>query len=178
MRALLPGLVIALFIGVGCDSSNDEQSDADRLVGTWAVVDLRNDADPNVAGSGESVGAALFGTGSTQTGVRSFTITFSDRGTYDLLIDYRDESVEDVPITGQQFTLNEVTKSLRLFVPLSLVQPGSPGSAPFPFDYAMTSDRNLSVFFSGVFLNQLFREADSDISGLFEGSVAADFQKQ
>ena len=66
--------VALLFVATGCDSNDDDDSDADVFVGTWTVQSIADD---------EGDKTAIFG-----AGVESFVATLNADGSYTIVVDY------------------------------------------------------------------------------------------
>lgn len=98
--------VALLFTAVGCDSNDDDDSDADVFVGTWTVQSISDDQGDKTA---------VFG-----AGVQSFVATLNANGNYSIVVDYNAaaeaQGATDVNLAGT-YTVTETSNTVTLSVP-------------------------------------------------------------
>jgi hypothetical protein len=141
MRKLTSLLLVLLIgvIGVGCDSS-DNMSDADKLVGTWALTNVSDSQ-----GSALAAFAAAFS---------SVVLVNSNTGSFNMTVTLSAQNPADItppPVIGT-YTVNESTNTFTLNVT-------SPAPAPLAFTYSFTSDDVIDLTAgatTSVLLNTLF----------------------
>ncbi len=165
MRKLFPlALVLALFVGVGCDSNDDEgSSDSELFVGTWTVVNVTNDS----GGANEmDLTQALVGANGT---LNSLSLGFNTNNTYTLNADYRSADTPDVVVAGAPFTytVNETTNQITLQLP----SPTGSGTVPAQIGYSFNGDDEFTALLPSIVMNSLFQTT------LYSGNVAARFTK-
>lgn len=133
----LPVFVLALLLGlaaVGCDSNEDDESDADRIMGTWNLVSIADDVEDQTAGF-----AGL---------ANGLKVTFNGDGTFILNLDYKDDSGrDDVQLPGT-YSINESSQELTLSVPIL--------QSELLFDYDFDSDDQISLSAAAPFINAVF----------------------
>ena len=146
MRKINSLLLIALlaFAGVGCDSNDDKNNDADLFVGTWALTGVSDD-------DGDALAAFA-------TNFDSIMLANASAGTFVLTVDPK---VGDDIVLNGTYTVKSSNNSFILFATVELV-PGSPQTIPLNFTYefdgddtiVLTSDTGtatlLSTMFDGV----------------------------
>lgn len=164
MRKLLPlALILALFVGVGCDSNDEGVSDTELFVGTWTVVNVTNDS----GGANETdLTQALVGANGT---LNSLSLGFNTNNTYTLNADYRSADTPDVVVAGAPFTytVNERTNQITLQLP----SPTGSGTIPAQIGYSFNGDDEFTALLPSVVMNALFS------TDIYRGSVAARFTK-
>lgn len=132
LSAIILGLFVALSF-VGCDSNEDDLTDAEIFVGSWTLVsisDAEGDQTQGFAGLAESL-----------------DITFAADGEFTLLLDYREDSGRpDVPLQGT-YELNEGANSLVLNI--------ADGPSP-PFSYDIENEDEISLSSQAEIVNTLF----------------------
>ncbi len=172
MRKLFPlAIVLALFVGVGCDSNDDEgTSDNDRFVGSWTVNSIVNDSD----GANEmDLTAGLIGS----TGVlNSLSLGFNADGTYTLSADYRAAEATDLVVAGASFTysVNEQINTLTLQLPFGT----SGATVPAPVIYSFNGDGEFTAQIPAAVMNGLFPRQNPNDPPLYQGNVGTRFVKQ
>ena len=98
----LPVFVVALLFGlvsIGCDSNEDDLTDAEIFIGSWTVVEVNDE---------EGDKTDVF-----QEGVQDFNATINADGTYSLVVDFVDPQRPDVPLQGT-YVVDEGGKTIRL----------------------------------------------------------------
>ena len=146
MRKLSLLLMIFGLLLVGCDSDSnggDDSSDADTLVGTWAVTGLTDASGDRSQGLLESYNSVL--------------ITLGADNTLSMNVDAKDP-VPDLNATGT-FQLNESTKALSATISVG-------GQAtPLTFTYGIVGESGLTLTPTGsttILLGALFQTSYSD----------------
>lgn len=109
---------------VGCDSNDDDSSDADVFAGNWVVVGISDDEGDKTAGFGQLVDAA--------------TVNFTEGGSFTLDVDYNAAAeaggVSDVTLSGT-YVVDEGANTLSLNV----------GQLALVFDYAIQNNDRIQV---------------------------------
>ena len=127
----LPVFVLALLLGlvsIGCDSE-DEDSDAEVFLGTWALVGLTD-------GGGDKT--ALFGQIAT-----SLTADFEADKTFDVLVDYTQQP--DFSLAGT-YQIDEGQKKIVL----------QTAGRSASFDYNFESDTRMTLSAHSDIVNGMF----------------------
>ena len=131
----LPVFILALVMAlaaVGCDSNDDEESDADRFVGTWELASITDDDGDQTA-----TFQAIF---------TDVTVVFNDAGNYTMTF---------VPVAGSNtvlsgtYDVNESGKSVTLNVTFN------EQTVPLALPYSFDGDDELTVSASAAILNPL-----------------------
>ncbi|MXW64943.1 MAG: hypothetical protein F4Y00_05325 [Bacteroidetes bacterium SB0662_bin_6] len=152
-RRVLSILALLVFLVVGCDSNDDDPSDAERFVGTWLATGIR---DSNGDQSAELV--AL---------VNSLTAVFEagdENPAFLITVDYKDDSGrEDLTLPGT-YAVDDGARTLTLTTLIG---------ASLPFMYAFQSDTQVSLSASSAFINPIFNPSTP-----YEGTVTITVQKQ
>lgn len=145
-RRILPILALLAFLVAGCDSNDDDPSDAERFVGTWVAAGI---TDSNGDQSAELV--AL---------VNSLTAVFQagdEDPAFSITVDYKDDAGrEDVTLNGT-YTVDDGPRTLTLTTPMG---------ASLPFTYAFQSDTQVSLSSNAAFINPIFNPSTP-----YEGTV-------
>ena len=137
--------LIAAVALVGCDSNDGDDegpSDAERFLGTWAVVSA---ADQD----GARDQTAVF------SGLGVLSVDLKDDGTYSLLLQYNDPAEEDLSLMGP-YTVNSAGGQLILTVSLSGL------TVNLPFAYEFLSDTSVELTVDGPTLSLLLGAALED----------------
>ena len=147
MRKLSLLLMIFGLLLVGCDSDSgsDDSSDADALVGTWAVSGLTDASGDRSGGLLESYNSVL--------------ITIGSDGSVAMNVDAKDP-VPDLNATGT-YTLNEATQTLIATLTVS----GQPTPLTFTYSFQGNDDSGLSLTPVGsttILLGVLFQTSYED----------------
>ncbi|MEX1055598.1 MAG: hypothetical protein WED81_06180 [Rhodothermales bacterium] len=128
----LPVFVLAFVLGfssLGCDSSEDDPSDAELFVGTWALVSIRD-------GGGDKTPLLL-------AAANSMVAVLNSNNTFEVDIDYKEQP--DLHLEGTH-VVNEGAKQLVL-----TVGPQNP-----PFTYSFASDTRTTISANSQIVNGLF----------------------
>ena len=129
--------VALLFVATGCDSNDDDDSDADVFVGTWTVQSIADD---------EGDKTAIFG-----AGVQSFVATLNADGSYTILVDYNaaaeSQGAVDRNLAGN-YTVTESANS----VVLSVTSLG----ASIPLTYDIQNNNTIALTGQALLINQAF----------------------
>ena len=128
----LPVFVLALVLGIsalGCDSSEDDPSDAELFVGTWGVVSITD-------GGGDKTPLLL-------AAANSLVAQLNANNSFAVDIDYKEQA--DLHLAGT-YTVEEGAKQLIL-----TVGPQSP-----PFSYSFASDNRVTLSAASTIVNGLF----------------------
>lgn len=128
----LPVFVLALVLGIstlGCDSSEDDPSDAELFVGTWALVSIAD-------GGGDKTPVLL-------AAANSMMAQLNSDNTFEIDVDYKQQT--DLHLEGT-YTVNEGAKQLIL-----TVGPQNP-----PFGYSFASDNRVTLSAGSDIVNGLF----------------------
>lgn len=131
----LPVFLLALFVGltsIGCDStsSEDDLSDSEIFVGTWALVGLSDDEGDKLT---------LF----SQV-ANSFTAILNADDSFSVLIDY--EAQDDLQLSGTYL----ITEGAKLIVLSS-------GGLGAPFTYDIESENRIELSAQAAIVNALFQ---------------------
>jgi hypothetical protein len=181
-RLPMLALLALSFVAVGCDSGEDEPTDAEFFVGSHTVVKLEDNVGTGSQRDLTSqVICATANAGPTQTNpctVNSIKLMFNQDGTYSIMVDYTNTvnaapasagGRADVTITGtnsgttQAYTVNEASKTITLRIP---------GLAtPVQVSYAMTSSNQTQLTVPSVVFNNIFGTT------LYQGNVRITVQK-
>lgn len=131
MRKVSVVFVAALFAltSMGCDSNEDELSDAEIFVGTWTLVGLSDDEGDKLA---------VF-----QQVANGFTATLNSDNTFHVLVDYANQ--DDLELQGT-YTVTEATRTLVL---------STAGLNP-PFDYEIENENRIILSANAAIVNALF----------------------
>ena len=140
--SIILGLIVAIAL-VGCDSNEDDLTDAEIFVGNWTLVsisDAEGDQTQGFAGLAESL-----------------DINFTADGEFTLLLDYREDSGrQDLPLQGT-YELNEGANTLVLNI--------AAGPSP-PFTYDIENEDEISLSSQAEIVNTLFNPTTP-----YEGTV-------
>jgi len=147
MRKITNLLLIALlaFAGVGCDSNDDKNNDADLFVGTWALTGVSDD-------DGDALAAFA-------TNFDSIVLANAEAGTFTLTVNPK---VGDDIVLDGTYTVRSSDKSFTLYATIELV-PGSPQTIPLGFTYEFDGDDKIMLTTVGgtaTLLNTLFDGVD------------------
>ena len=152
-RGVLSILALLVFLVAGCDSNDDDPSDAERFVGTWTSTGI---SDSNGDQSAELV--AL---------VNSLTAVFQagdEDPAFLITVDYKDDSGrEDLMLPGT-YEVDDGPRTLTLTIPTG---------ASLPFTYAFQSDIQVNLSSSAAFINPIFNPSTP-----YEGRATITVQKQ
>lgn len=129
LSVLLLGVLVAL-TSIGCDSNEDDLSDAEIFIGTWTLVGLSDDEGDKLA---------LFG-----QVANGFTATLNSDNTFHVLVDYIAE--DDLEIDGT-YTVTEGVRTLVL---------STAGLNP-PFDYEIENENRIVLSANAAIVNALFQ---------------------
>ena len=147
----VPVFVLALLFGltaIGCDSAEDDPSDAEIFVGTWNLVSLIDDEADKTA-----VFAQI---------ANSFRTTLGSDNNFTVVVDYKDElGIEDLTIPGTYSVLEDDKRFI-------LAPPVGPN---VPFLYEILSDTRIRLSTDAAFVNGLF-DTDS-----YDGTVVITIEK-
>lgn len=152
-RRVLSILTLLVFLVAGCDSNDDDPSDAERFVGTWLATGIR---DSNGDQSAELV--AL---------VNSLTAVFQagdETPVFLITVDYKDDSGREDLMLGGTYEVDEGARTIALTIPTG---------ASLPFTYAFQSDTQVNLSSSAAFINPIFNPSTP-----YEGTVTITVQKQ
>lgn len=132
----LPAFFFALLVAltsIGCDSdsTDDDLTDAEIIVGDWTLVELFDqNGDRDMRPVFELIANGL-------------TATLRSDNTFDVLVDYADQ--EDLTVVGT-YTIDESTNRLEL----------DTGDAIAPFTYDIESENRMTLSADAAFVNELF----------------------
>lgn len=146
----LPVSFLALLVGlisIGCDSAEDDRSDAEIFIGTWSVVEVSDD---------EGDKTDVF-----EEGIQEFSATIEADGTYSLLVDFVDPQRPDVPLQGT-YELREGDSQIIL----------SAGPIDLNFGYDIESDDRIDLSINEVFVQQVFGAQPETYDGTVTFTVA------
>lgn len=147
----LPVFVFALLFGltsIGCDSAEDDPTDAELFVGTWNLVSLTDAEGDKTAGF-----AAI---------ANSFRAELDSDNTAVITVDYKAETgLENRVIPG---TYN-VVEAEKAFI---LTPPAGPS---VPFDYEILSESRIRLSAASAFINGLFQ------TDAYKGTVVITIEK-
>ncbi|MDX1487849.1 MAG: hypothetical protein R3268_06600 [Acidiferrobacterales bacterium] len=132
--------VLVLFTAVGCDSNDDDQSDAELFIGSWNAVGVSDGTGDQTAGFASSVS--------------QFRVTFKSNDTYDLSVAFTDER-SPIQFSGAPYTVTESSNSINLIIPAAVA--GT--QLTFPFTYNFENDDRVALTLGSSalpFLNVLF----------------------
>ena len=144
----LPVYILALFVGlstIGCDSNEDDKTDTELFVGSWNVVNVKDQ---------EGDKTALF-----QAGINSFTAQLNADRTYSMAVDFKDR--QDIPLQGT-YSIDEGSRSLVLVA----------GPQQLAFTYVIRSDDRIDLSIQDVFVEALFGTAPETYVGSVTFSIA------
>lgn len=147
----LPVFVLALLFGlvsVGCDSADDDPSDAELFVGTWNLISLTD---------GERDKTADFA-----TIANSFRTTLESDNEFEINVDYKEETgLTDRVIPGT-YSVVEDAKTLIL----------SPPVGPnVPFQYEILNESRIRLSTPAEFVNGMFQ------TDAYQGTVVITIEK-
>lgn len=132
-RLFVPFVALVLLVAAaGCDSTeNEDLTDAEILIGSWTVVEVRDE---------EGDKTDVF-----EQGVQAFSATLTAGGEYTLVVDFVDPDRQDVPLAGT-YTVDEGPNSLTLDV----------GPQVIPFTYDIESEDRIELSVSDQFIEPIF----------------------
>jgi len=151
----LPVFLLALFVAltsIGCDSSEDDPTDAEIFIGTWTVVEVRDS---------EGDKTSVF-----DEGVNNFSATLNSDNTYSLIVDFLDPERTDIPLTGT-YTI-EPGDVLILRANLGA------GELLLPFQYDIESENRIDLSISESFVEAIFGTEE----GTYVGDVTFRIARQ
>jgi hypothetical protein len=151
----LPVFLLALFVAltsIGCDSNEDDPTDAEIFIGTWTVVEVRDS---------EGDKTSVF-----DEGVNNFSATLNSDNTYSLIVDFLDPERTDIPLTGT-YTI-EPGDVLILRANLGA------GELLLPFQYDIESENRINLSISESFVEAIFGTEE----GTYVGDVTFRIARQ
>ncbi len=119
LRVFLGALLLAL-VAVGCDSAEEDLTDAEIFVGSWTVVAVSDSEGDKTDVFSE--------------GVSSFSATINDDGTYSLVVSFVDPDRSPVALAGD-YTVDEGGENLML----------SAGAQQLNFMYDIRSENRIDL---------------------------------
>lgn len=129
--------VALLFVATGCDSNDDDDSDADVFVGTWTVQSISDD---------EGDKTAIF-----NAGVESFLATLDEDGSYSIVVDYNAaaeaQGSVDRSLAGD-YTVSESANRVTLTVPAL--------GASLQLGYDIQNNNTIALSGQSGLINQIF----------------------
>lgn len=147
----LPVFVLALLFGltsIGCDSAEDDPSDAEVFVGTWNLISLTD---------GEGDKTAAFA-----TIANSFRTTLESDNEFEINVDYKEETgLTDRVIPGTYSVVEDAKK-------LILTPPAGPN---VPFDYEILNESRIRLSTAADFVNGMFNTES------YQGTVVITIEK-
>jgi hypothetical protein len=151
----LPVFLLALFVAltsIGCDSNEDDPTDAEIFIGTWTVVEVHDD---------EGDKTSIF-----EEGVNNFSATLNTDNTYSLIVDFLDPERTDIPLTGT-YTI-EPGDMLILRANLGA------GELPILFQYDIDSENRIDLTIQDTFVEAIFGTEE----GTYVGDVTFRIERQ
>lgn len=145
VRVLILALLVA-FVAVGCDSSDDDQTDAEIFVGSWTVVAVSDDEGDKTAVFAE--------------GVSDFSATLNGDGTYSLVVTFVDPQRPPVPLAGD-YTVNDGSKILTLMA----------GPQELPFSYDIQSETRIALSLPEAVVRGVFGTQEGTYVGIVTFTV-------
>ena len=150
LRLSVLALLLAV-VAVGCDSTDNDESDAELFVGTWALTSI-SDATGN-----QTAGFANL--------ANSLTVDLNADNSFSLLVDYKEDSGRpDLPLAGT-YTVDEGGRTLTLTIP------ATQQSLPFGYDFRTEDEVVLEA--GAALINPLFNPTTP-----YEGTVEVVIEKQ
>ena len=137
MKKMLFGVLVLIALGgvTGCDSNDDENSDAERFINAWTLTEVRDD-------EGDKTATFL-------EGYSGISASFDEAGTYTLMVDAVEQAA-DTTLSGP-YSVNESSKTLLLTIEV-LGQ-----TLPLPLTYSFQNDETLMLSGNSVLVNPLFQ---------------------
>ena len=132
----LPVFVVALLLGlasIGCDSNEDDLTDAEILLGTWTLVQLTDDEGDKTAAFAQLA--------------NSFEATLNNDDTYEINVDYKAETGRDPLVILGTYEVKEGDKTLEISTPLG---------QDIPFLYDIEEEDRVQLAANAQFINALF----------------------
>jgi len=148
--------LLAVFVAltsIGCDSNEDDASDAEIFIGTWTVVEVHDE---------EGDKTSIF-----DEGINNFSATLNADNEYSLIVDFVDPEREDIPLNGT-YTIEADSDDLLLNANL-----GS-GSLPLHFRYEIESENEIELSISETLVQLIFGTEE----GTYVGDVTFTIQRQ
>ena len=152
----LPVFLLALFVAltsIGCDSNDDDLTDAEIFIGTWTVVEVRDSEGDKTSEFDE--------------GVNNFSATLNTDNTYSLIVDFLDPERTDIPLTGT-YTFEPGSDDLILNVNFG------GGEIPLHFRYEIESENQIELSISETFVELIFGTEE----GTYVGDVTFSIERQ
>lgn len=152
----LPVFLLALLVALtstGCDSNEDDPTDAEIFIGTWTVVEVRDS---------EGDKTALF-----DEGVNNFSATLNSDNTYLLTVVFQDPERTDVELTGT-YTIEPRSDALFLNVNLG------GGDIPLHIRYEIESENRIELSIAETFVELIFGAEE----GTYVGDVTFTIERQ
>lgn len=147
----LPVFLLALLVAltaVGCDSDEDDTSDAELFVGTWTLVSLSDAQGDKTAAFGQIA--------------NGLTADLNSDNSFLISVDYKEDSgIEDLTIPGTY----EVEAGSKTFV----ITP--PTGQNVPFSYDIENESRIALSAAADFVNALFNTTT------YQGTVQIVIQK-
>ena len=137
MRTLWFSMLVLVMLGaaIGCDGGDDELTDAERFARAWTLNEVSDD-------QGDQTAAFL-------AGFNRITVSFSENGTYTLVVDAVDDA-DDLTLSGP-YAVNDASKTVSLTVDIQ----GQ--SLALPLSYSFSNDTTLLISGNSVLVNPLFQ---------------------
>lgn len=137
MRTLWVSMFVLGMLGaaIGCDSSGEGPTDAERFVDAWTLTEVTDNR-------GDQTAVFL-------AGFNSITVNFAANGPYTLVVDAIDNTA-DLTLSGP-YTVNEPSKTVSLTVDIQ----GQ--SLVLPLGYSFSNDTTLLISGNSVLINPLFQ---------------------
>ena len=149
----LPVFILALFVGlsvVGCDSNEDDPSDAELLVGTWAMVNITDATGDKTAGFAELTDGV--------------TASFTTQNAFTILVNYKESVPRPDQTVPGTYTLDAGAKALVLAT--------AGGGPSLAFTYSFVNDNQLRLSADAAFINALFQPVTP-----YQGQVTITIQR-
>lgn len=149
----LPVFVLALLIAVaavGCDSNEDDASDAELFVGTWVLTSISDDTGDQTDGF-----AGL---------ANALTVDLEDGGSFTLVLDYREDSGRQDLVLQGNYEVDADANSLELTLPTTQT---------LPFEYDFENENEVDLTASADFINPIFNPTTD-----YEGTVTVEIERQ
>lgn len=130
---VLFSLLLLVAVAVGCDSNEDDPSDAERFVGNWQLTALSDAGGDKLAAFSQAA--------------NSLTANLTASNQFTIVVDYKEElGLEDQTIAGT-YQVQEGARQLVLI---------PPGGQQIPFAYEFEEDDVVELSVQSVFVNALF----------------------
>lgn len=128
-------VLLLAFVVSACDTTEDELDDSEVFIGSWTVVEVRDEEGDKTAVFNEDID--------------SFSTEIEANGDFSLTVDYADQR-PTIPLTGT-YTIDEDLNALTLNGEI-----GGSAVPPLVFDYEIVSENEIELSIDDDWIEAVF----------------------